>query len=535
MISTPELTFKIASEPSEFEQIYRLNYKTFVEEIPQHESNEDNRLIDRYEEQSTYIICLDGEQIIGMLAVHGDRPFSLDHKLEDLDAYFPEDRSICEIRLLAVEKAYRNGRVFLGLARHLIEYCIRNGYDMAIISGTTREQKLYKHLGFEAFGPLVGKGEALYQPMYLSKEKFEKKETMYKRLDALPKDARKQPISFLPGPVNLEEKVQEAFRGEPLSHRSLKFVEDFQDLKGQLCAKVGARHVEIFLGSGTLGNDIVAGQLSLLGSPGLILSNGEFGNRLLDHGSRAGLSFHKLTYSWGEMIDYEEVQAMLEQHPEIQWLWCAHCETSTGILNDIEYLKNLSAEADFKLCLDCCSSLGTVPLDLGGIYLASSSSGKGLGSYAGLSMVFYHHDIEPNASLPRYLDLGLYAAKQGVPFTHSSNLVYALKTALTRFEDQDVFQKQLRLAAWLRDELKQIGLETLGTQANSTPAIVTIPLPEGLSSEEIGSGLDQAGYLLSYRSEYLLARNWIQISLMGKHSRRELRPLLNELSRLCVR
>lgn len=533
-MTTPALTFKIASQPWEFEQIYRLNYKTFVEEIPQHASNEENRLIDHFDEQSTYIICLDDDRIIGMLSVHGDRPFSLDNKLEDLDAYFPEGRSICEIRLLAVEKEYRNGRVFLGLANHLIDYCIKNGYDMAIISGTTRERKLYKHLGFESFGPLVGKSEALYQPMYLTREKFEKNETMYKRLNALPEKARKQPISFLPGPVNLDQKVKEAFNEEPVSHRSLRFVDDFQALKHQLCELAGA-HVEIFVGSGTLGNDIVAGQLSLLRAPGLIVSNGEFGDRLIDHGSRAGLSFHKLTYPWGGTIDYEEVREMLDQHPDIQWLWTTHCETSTGILNDIESLKDLCRQADVKLCLDCCSSLGTVPIHLGGVYLASSSSGKGLGSYAGLSMVFYHHKIEPDRSLPRYLDLGLYAAKQGVPFTHSSNLIYALQTAIRRFKNGDVFEKQSALAAWLRGELKQLGLDTLGTEANTSPAIVTIPLPEVLDSEAIGSGLDQAGYRLSYRSEYLLARNWIQISLMGKHSKRELRPLLHELSKLCVR
>jgi len=34
--STTELIFKIASEDWEFEQIHRLNYRTFVDEIPQH-------------------------------------------------------------------------------------------------------------------------------------------------------------------------------------------------------------------------------------------------------------------------------------------------------------------------------------------------------------------------------------------------------------------------------------------------------------------------------------------------------------------
>ena len=36
MSTRAPLTFKIASEDWEFELIHRLNYKTFVEEIPQH-------------------------------------------------------------------------------------------------------------------------------------------------------------------------------------------------------------------------------------------------------------------------------------------------------------------------------------------------------------------------------------------------------------------------------------------------------------------------------------------------------------------
>jgi len=33
------LVFKVATEPWEFEQVHRLNYTTFVEEIPQHTPN----------------------------------------------------------------------------------------------------------------------------------------------------------------------------------------------------------------------------------------------------------------------------------------------------------------------------------------------------------------------------------------------------------------------------------------------------------------------------------------------------------------
>ena len=47
--------------------------------------------------------------------------------------------------------------------------------------------------------------------------------------------------------------------------------------------------------------------------------------------------------------------------------------------------------------------------------------------------------------------------------------------------------------------------------------------------QNIGHELEEAGYLLSYLSGYLLERNWLQICLMGETSERELRSLVEEL------
>src|SRR5437867_3438002 len=105
MNSDQSLTFKIASEESEFEQIYQLNYRTFVEEIPQHEPNPAGSLVDTFDKENTYIIGLKGGELVGMIAVRDKHPFSLERKLENLDRYLPEARSLCELRLLSVEKS----------------------------------------------------------------------------------------------------------------------------------------------------------------------------------------------------------------------------------------------------------------------------------------------------------------------------------------------------------------------------------------------------------------------------------------------
>ena len=526
------LRFKIASEESEFDLIFRLNYKTFVEEIPQHPPNPEKRLVDRFHHENTYLIALDGGELIGMMAMRDKRPFSLDEKLGNIDRYLPPARKMCEVRLLAVLPSHRNGMVFQGLLKLLLDYGRSRHYNVAVISGTVRQQKLYKHLGFVPFGPLVGPQEAQYQPMYLTLEEFEENALPILNVPSTA-DRALNPISFLPGPVSIRPEVRAALEKLPVSHRCDQFKEEFALTKRLLCQLVRAQRVEILLGSGTLANDAIAAQLSLLSGPGIILSNGEFGERLVDHAKRIGLAFEALRLEWGGVFDREQVRQLLDRHRDAGWLWACACETSTGILNDVEMLKELCAERDLKLCLDCISFIGTVPVDLRGVYLASCVSGKGLGAFPGLSMVFYHHEIGPQPGrLPRYFDLGCYAAQSGIPFTHSSNLQAALQVALSRYDSQQPFAEIVELSQWLRPKLRELGYRILAPECQASPAVITLALPPERCSQKIGDQLQAAGFLLSYQSHYLRQRNWIQICLMGDCSRQSLVALLTELRRV---
>jgi GNAT superfamily N-acetyltransferase len=167
-----ELRVKIATEAWEFEQIHALNHRTFAEEIPRYPANAARRLVDRFHDENTYVVALRGPRLVGMIAVRGCRPFSLDERLPGLDAYLPTGRTVCELRLLAVERAERGSRIVAKILEHVWRHCRREGFDAAIISGTTRQLKLYAHLGFVPFGPLIGTEGARFQPMLLTLERF---------------------------------------------------------------------------------------------------------------------------------------------------------------------------------------------------------------------------------------------------------------------------------------------------------------------------------------------------------------------------
>lgn len=532
---TTPLRFKVADRDDEFEQVFRLNHRTFAGEIPQHAATADGRLVDRFHTENTYVVALEGERLVGMVAVRDRRPFSLDDKVHDLDSWLPKGRSVCEVRLLAIEPGCRRGRILPGLLANTIALCRSRGHDLAVASGTVRQTELYRRLGFEAFGPLVGSEAARYQPMYLTFESFVESDR-----SLLPEICAHEPISLLPGPVALSPEVRAAMAEPPISHRADAYHQRRRKVETALCHLTGARHAAVLLGSGTLANDVVAAQLAISGAPGLVVSNGEFGRRLVDHARRHRLQFSALELAWGERFDRERldgaIAAAAARGARPRWLWAVACETSTGIDNDVARLLAWCRRHGIELCLDAVSAVGSQPIDLRDVWLATAASGKGLGSYPGLAIVFHRDHVAARPEdLPRYLDLGHHLACDGVPFTQSSNLMRALEVALERFVDATPLAAVRSLSGWLRPRLVELGMVLPFDAEHINPAVLTMRPPDGVDARKLGDQLRDEGVLVSYESGYLLDRGWLQVCLMGDCRLENLALLLQRLRRVLRR
>jgi aspartate aminotransferase-like enzyme len=114
----------------------------------------------------------------------------------------------------------------------------------------------------------------------------------------------------------------------------------------------------------------------------------------------------------------------------------------------------------------------------------------------------------------------------------SSNLFYGLDTALDVFQSNSIFDEIADISAWLRRGLRRLGYRTVAPDEHSSPAVITIELPEEFRSIDVGRRLEAMGYVLSYNSSYLLARNWIQVCLMGEISREAVAPLLDAMGKM---
>lgn len=483
---------KIAQTKAEFDAIEKLNYAIFVEEIPQHEPNESKRKVDRFHAENTYLIVYKEKEIVGMLAFRDQRPFSIDEKIGVVENYLEEGlcEKLCEIRLLAVKKEYRTGRVLLRLARALYSFAYEKGYSAAVISGTTREEKLYKQMGFTQFAPAVGTEEAKFLPMVLTRLQFE--QSLQQRL-------ANGSYTFYPGPV----KQLGGITYSDISHRTHTFQALFQQMRQKLLQLSQAKYVATLVGTGTLANDVLLGQLKAQGH-GLILSNGEFGERLIEQAKQWTLAFDPMKIAWGDPFDEKIIEANL-QSGAYNWLLFVHGETSTGTCNDLEMLVKVTKRYDVLLCADCISSFGAMPFSLENCYLATAVSGKAIGAMSGLAFVF-SQDLAKPSELPVYSNLVNYQGEH-VPFTMPAALVANVEAALqeypTRFTLlQERFQALQQLAIVNKFQL----------QTSSYPMILTLKLPKEYSG--LCMDLKLNGLYVHGDSQYLRQKKLVQLAVI---------------------
>ncbi|WP_215143025.1 GNAT family N-acetyltransferase [Exiguobacterium qingdaonense] len=471
------------ADVSDFDAIHRLNYETFVEEIPQHPPNPERRLVDRFHGENTYWIGEANGEVVAMCALREERPFSLEQK----GVSIPEGEWL-EIRLLAVKKAYRRNRTFAGLMRAVIEDATEREVDGIVISGTTREQVLYHRFGFVPFADPIGPKEARYVPMMLTRTAFYES----KSATAL------RPKSLLAGPVECSERVRERLSRQPRPHRSKETSQLLESVQQKLADRVGLPHVYTMLGSGTVANDAIASRLS---GHGAIFNTGEFGERLIDHARRAGLSFDVISVDRNGKWDVPQVERILPK-----WIWTVHCETSLGMLVDLEPLRTWQG----TIAIDAISAVGTFDYDYSFADYVTFSSNKALRNAPGLAFVAMKQPAVASSHVPRYFDLTLY---KPIAFTQSEPLLSAMDVALDELTNEEVASHQEKMTALLKS-LRESGLQVDVSPAQS-PGIITLHMPPGQSATELGRQLSYQGYLVQYESDYLKRANVIQVSTMG--------------------
>jgi aspartate aminotransferase-like enzyme len=533
--------FKAATTPEEIEQVHRLNYQTFVREIPQHVDPGEERLVDKYHDRNLYFVAKRDGQVIGMVAAHSQPPFSVAQRLSDPAVLENLGRPL-EVRLLAVGPAERHSMVFAGLGWCLHRYAQRRGFTHLVISGILTRRRLYDRMGFAPLGPATQSGDAWFIPMALRVGRGP--DTLLATIDrvgARMQGRRRRVSRLTPGPVRVEDEVRRNYQRPAVYHRTPRFIVAFEEVRAALGSLAGGADAALLCGSGTLANDAVAANLAAdpATGRGLILANGEFGERLSRQALRFGLRFRTLEWEWGRRWDLAAIRDALDGDHAVNWVWGVHLESSTGVLNDVQGLVALARPRAVRVCTDCMSSIGAVPMDLSGVHLASGASGKSLGSYAGVAFVLSRPgalDGVRRHRVPASLDLAGAIETRGPRFTFPSAPVLALREALRAYDTPDQRQERYdhyaRLGALVRTGLRRAGIPPLADEAATpAPVITSFVCPRGLTSAQFVTLCRSWGFEVGGMSGYLERRGWAQIATMGTVREREVRLFLTRIAR----
>ena len=148
-------------------------------------------------------------------------------------------------------------------------------------------------------------------------------------------------VNLSTGPVAISPQVINALKEPPISHRSVAFRELYNKTSDLLSSAFHVRQTFLLTGSGTLANEVMLQEIKYLGGNGLIISNGEFGERLIEQGRRNNLNFITYELEWGKVFDLNEIESIILRGA-VNWILFTHCETSTGVINELDRLTALA-------------------------------------------------------------------------------------------------------------------------------------------------------------------------------------------------
>jgi aspartate aminotransferase-like enzyme len=329
-------------------------------------------------------------------------------------------------------------------------------------------------------------------------------------------------INFSTGPLHLPKEVMRCFSENPLSHRSPEFRYLFDKTVDLFKEKFRVKNVFLLSGSGTLANEAMIQQIKMTNKKGLILSNGEFGNRLISQAERNKLDFITVRETPGNYFDPEIIVRTFREN-NLHWALFCHCETSTGIINDFHLISGICNQNNVKCYVDCISTAGAMDVNLSGITMASASSGKGLCGVAGLAIVLSNEEVRSKGPVPVYLDLQCYQENAGIPFTISSMLLKSLLTGSRLKLNHSCFERTANYSREIHHILKKYNLLPY-----ENFHVFTLE-PQLYQTRQLGEKLKKFDIVSSYQSDYLLKSNRLQLALFGYYDHQQERWGINRL------
>lgn len=251
---------------------------------------------------------------------------------------------------------------------------------------------------------------------------------------------------FTPGPLTTSRTVKQAMLTD-VGSRDGDFIALVREVRRRLLQLAGAapdRYTAVLMqGSGTFGVEATIGSVIPPTGKLLVATNGAYGRRMAQMAQVLRIPLALVEQAEDRPVPAAAVKAALLNDPAITHVAVVHCETTTGLLNPIQEIGEVVAEAGKVYIVDAMSSFGAVPIDLEQAHIdyLISSANKCIEGVPGFALVLARTaDLLGTAGYARSLSLDLLAQYQGLEqngqfrFTPPTHALLAFFQALLELE-----------------------------------------------------------------------------------------------------
>ncbi|MEX2556071.1 MAG: aminotransferase class V-fold PLP-dependent enzyme [Actinomycetota bacterium] len=373
---------------------------------------------------------------------------------------------------------------------------------------------------------------------------------LLKLLKAFGKKPR--PVLLCPGPVLLSRQVKRAVKNTAIGHREAAFSSLMLESVTMLKPLVGIESEEslyeiaFITGSGTAANETILSSIGAVG-PTLVISNGEFGERLFDVTKLHNDAVDHLPFRWQEQIDLGKVEEALRQK-RYQLVALVHHETSSGMMNPVAEVAQLAHRHGTLIFVDAISSIGAegISVEQWGVDVLVGATGKGLSAMPGVGILVVKKSVlerhKPTSAQSHYLDLHRHfrfmrdhAQTPNTPAVQVFVSLHASLKEITKRGAECSRQVIRDRAEFTRRQLTRMKLPYADYGDGNTSSVVTcITLPSYLTFENLAREFKAEGIVV-YEGKGVLKGKIFQIGHIGALRKHDTRDALRQLRKIMRR
>lgn len=332
------------------------------------------------------------------------------------------------------------------------------------------------------------------------------------------------------GPTRVRENVRMA--------RSLEFTNPDLDLEFyefyretcKLFSKALNTENEAFImgGEGILGLEAACASLIEHGDRVLVIDNGIFGKGFRDFVKMYGGIPILFTTDYHKPVDIGDLKAFLDKDSDFKVATVVHCDTPSGVLNDVESISKLLDEYNIMTVADSVAGMFGEPLDVSNskIDILCGGSQKALSAPPGLTMVWVSKrafEVMENRKTPiagyytNILVLKDYYKNKWFPYTMPVSDINGLRVAIENYlEDKDIFNRHRRIARATRKALTEAGIE-LYLEKGWSNTVTVFNVPKGIKDSDILDTMCKEHGIMISGCFDVLAGKVIRIGHMGEN------------------